>query len=84
MFRKLRSVFIEKLSRTSGDLLKRRVQVEGEDLWIIDPDAACAMFKKRKRLGCVAGIMSFINCLLLFSLANIVERRVRPYVCFIV
>ena len=32
----------------------------------------------------VAGVLSYINCLLLFSLANIAERRVRPYVCVIV
>ena len=34
-------------------------------------------------LSIVAGRTSF-NCLLLFSLANIAERRVRPYVCVIV
>ena len=29
-------------------------------------------------------VLVYINCLLLFSLANIAERRVRPYVCVIV
>ena len=29
-------------------------------------------------------VLVCINCLLLFSLANIAERRVRPYVCVIV
>ena len=32
----------------------------------------------------VARRTNFITCLLLFSLANIAERRVRPYVCVIV
>ena len=33
---------------------------------------------------CREVVLVYINCLLLFSLANIAERRVRPCVCVIV
>ena len=44
---------------------------------------ACGYFKKL-RLVLSRVVLVYINCLLLFSLANIAERRVRPYVCVIV